>query len=708
MINIKHYSFQHFRTWLFINNSSKPITMKYLFLFFFPLSVFAQSGGFDGWSIVATDTSNYNPAFLGNGYIGVQTNKCGLKTNEVFINGLYDAAFGEMPHFVSYYKPFDINVIIKGSGELVFGKEVTNWKQTLNLKEGILYTEYKYAGVLGLHSKLMALRNNPMCVMNAVEFEAFEDIELTIENKVELPDRNNVKSSYSSLAAYKLFQSYVYPMSDNPKPAQANPIMYTVIPTLSGKDCIAGANTYYFPSTIPDIKYEKLSTSHKTYFNLILKKGQKYTFCLMGSYIHTGLSNDPLNDALRACTRDYDRGFETIVEQHKKNWAELWKSDIEIEGDADAQRDVRVALYSLYSSIAAGSGFSIPPCGLSNAGWGSHIFWDAEIWMFPPLLLMQPSFAKSMLDFRINTIPQCKKRAASFGYKGIMFPWESDMTGNECCPVFYKLDMNEHHVTADVGIGFWNYYRATQDKAWLKSKGYPMLKDIADFWVSRATVDAPGKYHILNVIGPDEYHENVDDNAFTNGAAKECLNAAIKSAALLNEVGNPDWQKVANGLVILKAPDGHTLQFNGYKGDKIKQADVNLLSYPLDLITDKKQILKDLNYYEPKIDSVWGPAMGRCILATLHARYGNVEKAYELFQKSYQPNLRKPFYFISEMPGNENNLTFCTGYGGVLQSIIYGFASLKITDAGIIKGVARLPKKWTKLIIKINGKEYGK
>jgi len=682
--------------------------MKYLFLFWIIFTASLELIGQDSWSIVAKDTSNYNPGFLGNGYIGVRTNRIGIKTNEVFINGIYDTAFGDMPRFIAYYKPLDINVIIKGKGELVFGKEVKNWKQTLNLKEGILYTEYKYAGVLGLHNKLMALRSNPMSVMNCVEFEALEDIELTIENKVEFPDRSSVKSLYSPVAEYKLFQSYVYPIADDPKPIQKNPIMYTLIPTLSGKDCIAGANTYYFPSDIPDIKYEKLANSHKTYFDLTLKKGQKYTFCLVGSYMHSGLTNDPLSDALRACAREYDRGFESIIDQHKKKWAELWKSDIEIEGDDDAQRDIRVALYSLYSSITAGSGLSIPPCGLSNDGWGSHIFWDAEIWMFPPLLLMQPSFAQSMLDFRINTVPQCKKRASFFGFKGIMFPWESDMTGNECCPVSYKLDMNEHHVTADVGIGFWNYYRATQDKNWLQNKGYPMLKDIADFWTSRVTVDEQGKYHISNTIGPDEYHENIDDNAFTNGAAKACLNAAIKSAQILNITPNPDWQKVSDSLVILKAPEGHTLQFKGYKGDKIKQADVNLLSYPLDIISNKDQILKDLHYYEPRIDSVWGPAMGRCILATLHARYGNVEKAYELFRKSYQPNLRKPFYFISEMPGNTNNLTFCTGYGGMLQSVIYGFGGFKITDKGIIQEEVRLPKKWTKLTIKVNGKEYSK
>ena len=661
-----------------------------LFLFF--TFIFSNSYSQDGWKITTTDTANYNPGFLGNGYIGIRTNKLGLKTNEVYINGMYDCEPGGFPNFISYYKPFDINVNIKGKGELCFDKNVSKWQQALNLKEGILFTNYNYAGVVSVHNKMMALRSNPMCAMNYVEFQALEDIEITIENKVDIPDRSDVMGIYNSLLEFKSFQG--------------TPVMYTLIPTLSGKDCIAGANTYYFSSKAPQLVYSKTSsTSQKVSFDLALKKGQKYTFCIVGSYTHSGFTNDPLNDALRACGKEYNKGYQPIIDQHKIKWAELWQSDIEIEGDVDAQRDVRLALYSLYSSITEGSGLSIPPCGLSNDSWGAHIFWDAELWMFPPLLVMQPTFAKSMLDFRINTTPQCKKRASQFGYKGIMFPWESDMYGNECCPVSYKLDMNEHHVTADIGIAFWNYYLVTQDKEWLQTNGYPMLKDIADFWASRSTVDSLGNYHILNVIGPDEYHENVDDNAFTNGAAKACLKAAGKAAQILNEKPSPLWQKISDGLVIINTPEGHTLQYKGYKGEMIKQADVNLLAYPLNIIINKTQVLKDINYYEPKIDD-GGPAMSHSVLATIYARYGDVEKAYSLFCKSYQPNRRTPFYFISESSVNAGRMTFCTGYGGMLQTIIYGFGGLKITESGIVKESQRLPKKWKKLTIKVNGKSY--
>jgi len=645
----------------------------------------------DGWIITATDTSDYHQCFVGNGIIGIRTNKSGLKTNEVYINGFYDCEPGGYASLVSFYRPLNIEVSIKGIGEVLFNKSVTNWQQSINLKEAILYTDYKYAGKLAIHERLMALRNNPMCAMNCLDLEALEDVELTIENKVSIPDRSNIKGTYSQTLGFKKYKDI--------------PVMYALIPSLSGHACVAGANTYYFGGTIPEYHYLKTSdNSQKISFNINLKKGQKYTFCVVSSIVHDGLTKDPFNDALRVCAREYSRGYDFIIEQHKNKWKDIWQDDIEIEGDDLAQRDVRVALYSLYSSITEGSGLSIPPCGLSSDAWGGHIFWDAELWMYPALLVMKPSLAKQMLDFRINTAPQCRKRAALYGYKGIMFPWESDMDGNECCPVKYKLDMNEHHITADVGIAFWNYYLVTQDKKWLQQKGYPMLKEVADFWTSRATQDNSGKCHILNVIGPDEYHEDIDDNAFTNGAAKFCLLAATQAAAIVNEVPDQQWNLVADRLVVLKFPNGVTQQYDKYKGEIIKQADVNLLSFPLNIINDNAQILKDLNFYQSRIDTN-GPAMSNCALATISARLGDIAKAEELYDKSYKPNLKKPFYFISESPNN-TNMTFCTGYGGMLQTILFGFGGLNISPQGLVQEKSVLPKQWKSLKIKTENKIY--
>lgn len=643
------------------------------------------------WFVTAKDTSNYHHCFVGNGNVGIRTHKSGLKTNEVYINGLYDSKPGGYLTLTNYYKPLDISIFIKDKGEVVFNKEVKDWQQTIQLKEAILYTSYTYGGKIKIKTRLAALRNNPMSAASSLEIEALENVELTLSNQINLPDRSDITNNYKTATGFKKYQTV--------------PVMYTVLPNLSGNGCIAGGNAYYFSSPSQELEYTNPSkNSQKVSFTISLKKGQKYTFSIVSSFMHNGFTDEPFNDAMRTCARDYHYGIDHIFNQHKLKWEELWQSDIEIEGDDISQRDVRVALYSLYSSINEGSELSIPPCGVSSDAWGAHIFWDTELWMFPPMLVLKPTFAESMLKFRFNTKDRCRKRASQYGYKGIMFPWESDMYGNECCTIDYKIDMNEHHVTADVGIAFWNYYLVTRDKKWLQNIGYPIIKDIADFWVSRTSKGDDGKYHILNVIGPDEYHEDVDDNAFTNGAAKHCMLSAIKAAKVLNEQPNETWQTVANNIVILKAKEGHTLQYKTYKGETIKQADVNLLSFPLDIISDPDQIKKDLDFYEPRIDPN-GPAMGFSLFTVLYARMGNIDKAYQIYKKSHEPNLKKPFYFMAESPNN-TNMTFCTGYGGMLQAIIHGFAGLTFTDNGIIQKKPVLPKHWKSLTIKTSTQKY--
>jgi trehalose/maltose hydrolase-like predicted phosphorylase len=244
----------------------------------------------------------------------------------------------------------------------------------------------------------------------------------------------------------------------------------------------------------------------------------------------------------------------------------------------------------------------------------------------------------------------------------------------------------------------------TKDKAWLTSRGYPVLKEVADFWVSRAEKGTDGNYHIINVVAADEYAENVDDNAFTNGMAKEVLGYAAAAARELGQPVNPQWLEVAEGIVILKMPDGTTREHATYKGETIKQADVNLLAYPLKVVNDQATIQKDLTYYEAKMDPN-GPAMGTAVLALLHSRLGNSEKAYQLFTKSYKPNEVPPFGVLSETAGGTNPY-FATGAGGMLQILLNGFGGLDITDEGIVQLKTTLPKKWKSLTLKGVGRDH--
>jgi protein-glucosylgalactosylhydroxylysine glucosidase len=256
-----------------------------------------------------------------------------------------------------------------------------------------------------------------------------------------------------------------------------------------------------------------------------------------------------------------------------------------------------------------------------------------------------------------------------------------------------------------VGIAAWNYYCVTQDKNWLREKGYPILSATADFWASRVERNGPGKYDIKNVVAADEWAENVDNNAFTNAAARANLQYATEAAKVLGLPANADWAHVAGNIPILKLENGVTSEHATYKGEGIKQADVNLLAYPLKEITDPKQIKKDLEYYETRVPDEGTPAMTQAIFSLLYARLGDGEKAYHFFKDAYLPNLNPPFRVIAETKGGTNPY-FATGAGGIIQSVLMGFGGLDITPKGIVQGKGTLPKNWKSLTITFGNQRY--
>ena len=320
----------------------------------------------------------------------------------------------------------------------------------------------------------------------------------------------------------------------------------------------------------------------------------------MISSAHIG---DPVNEAERLTIFAMLEGRERLLRAHRQAWEDLWKSDIVIEGDPQAQRDVRFAIYHLYSFAREGTAYSLSPMGLSGLGYNGHVFWDTELWMYPPLLALKPEIARSLLEYRFQRLAAAKQNAFSHGFKGAMFPWESASEGQEATPVWALTGPFQHHITGCIGWAFWKYYQVTKDKRWLQDRGYPMLKEVADFWASRVERKGPGKYEINNVIGANEWQENIDNNAFTNGMAITVLRYATQAAKEMGIAPDPDWELVAQNIPILKFPDGTTKENATYDGVEIKQADVNLLAYPLDVITDKTQIEKDLHYYEPRMSS---------------------------------------------------------------------------------------------------------
>jgi trehalose/maltose hydrolase-like predicted phosphorylase len=323
--------------------------------------------------------------------------------------------------------------------------------------------------------------------------------------------------------------------------------------------------------------------------------------------------------------------------------------------------------------------------------------------MFPALLVLHPDMAKSMMEYRFERLKEAKHNAFAHGYKGAMYPWESAASGNEETPVWALSGPFEHHITADVAIAAWNYFAVTQDTSWLREKGFPMIKECADFWASRVERNGPGHYDINNVVAADEWAENVDNNAFTNAAAKANLRYAVMAANILHQPVDQDWIDVEKNIPVLKLPDGVTSEYSGYDGRKIKQADVNLLAYPLKEITDPAQIKKDLSYYESRVGE-GSPAMTHAIFTILHARLHEPEEAWKAFEETYIPNKLPPFGVMAETAGGTNPY-FATGAGGYLQSILFGFGGLDIAPKGIVQLKTSLPKNWKSLKLTGIGKD---
>ncbi len=664
--------------------------MKRLFFAFsfFAVSSFSRAQTIDPWKITAStiDPSNYYGVTVANGMIGVVSSPEPFKVKEVVLAGAYDLyGRGRVSNFL---KSFNLlNMYLEIDGKRIDAKSASNMKQELDMQNAGFTTSFEYGGKATVTYTYYSLRHLPFTVLMDITIQPKQNISITGASVMEAPDAlKDVQNYYNEIDRPHVTMSLLTSSAKSP----------------TGKLLMCASNTFLFEEkhgSEPRVIHEMWDNNmHLLKFSKQLKAGETYRFSIAGSSITSAHHDDPLNEAERLTIYAKLEGRERLLQFHKNAWAELWKSRIMIEGDDQSQQDVNSMLYHLYSFTREGTALSPSPMGLSGLGYNGHVFWDTELWMYPALLVLKPELAKSMVDYRYQRLDAAKRNAFSKGYKGAMFPWESAATGVEETPVWALSGPFEHHITACVAIAAWNYYCVTQDKVWLKEKGYPIISATADFWASRVERNGIGMYEIKNVVAADEWAENVDNNAFTNAAAKANLQFATEAAKILGIVPDADWMNVANNIPILKFADGVTKEHATYNGEGIKQADVNLLSYPLKEMKDPVAVKRDLEYYEKRVPNEGTPAMTQAVFTTLYARLGNAEKAFHWFQDAYIPNLLPPFRVIAETKGGTNPY-FATGAGGILQSVLMGFGGLEITPQGIIQIKTVLPKQWKSVTI---------
>ncbi len=446
---------------------------------------------------------------------------------------------------------------------------------------------------------------------------------------------------------------------------------------------------------------------------------------------------DPSAAAQAALAGASARGGGEVLAAHQAAWATRWASaDIEIEGDPEAQRALRFAAYHLVAAANPDDPHvSIGARALTGDGYLGHVFWDTEIYLLPFYTIAWPEAARALLLYRFHTLDGARAKAAAKGWRGALYAWESTDTGYETTPesvigpagvpVEVLSGKLEQHISADVAYAVWQYWRATGDAAFLCQAGAEILLETARFWVSRAVPEADGRRHIRNVIGPDEYHEGIDDNAFTNLMARWNIERGIEVAALLrarwpehwtrlaiDAAELAEWQAAAAAIVTGQDETGLFEQFTGYHAledidlaafpgrtapmdvvlprDRvhasqiIKQADVvALLALLPDAVPPTVQAL-NFHHYAPRC--AHDSSLSHTMHALAAARLGDPATALRHFRASAAIDM-------DDRPGRSTEGVHIASLGGLWQVAMLGFAGLSLGET--LAFTPRLPPEWT-------------
>ncbi len=437
-------------------------------------------------------------------------------------------------------------------------------------------------------------------------------------------------------------------------------------------------------------------------------------------------------------------GIGAIRARHRAAWRERWHgADVVVEGDADAQRALRFSLYHLISAADPESDHaSVGARALTGPGYRGHVFWDTEAFVLPFFVFTHPETARALLGYRSRTLPAARERARAFGYRGALYAWESADTGEDVTPSYgLGLDgsrvpiltgLQEHHISADVAWAVWRYWQASGDDAFMAETGTEILVETARFWASRARRGRDGRYHISRVIGPDEYHEGVRDNAFTNTLARWNLERALE---LLEQVGSDAslvpgarelgrWRAVAEGLHDGFDPEtGLYEQFTGFfeledlratelaprpfsattilgaervrRSQLVKQADVLMLVHMLPEVVSKEVARANYDYYEPR--TCHGSSLSPAVHAVVAARIGKLEEALAYFRMAASIDL-------SDAVGGSTQGIHIATMGGLWQAAVLGFGGVRV-EGGALRLDPRLPSAWRRLAFPLRWRE---
>jgi len=675
---------------------------------------------------------------LGNGYLGSR----GIyeeipDTTEpgTYIAGVYDAAASMVPELVNAPNPIDFRIVVEGEKLAVGRMNILENERILDMRKGFILRRTVFSDTKERRFLYESLR---FFSRNDCHIGAMQVYLKALDKPVRIIVQDTIDDSVTNIGSVLEGRKRHTQLAEV---SQARDINYLCVKTFTRKIWIA----YSSFLAIARGAGQGVGTLNKI-FNMLLKKGETVCFTkLISIYTSKEVSHARLkNIAIKKMNRAKNATFKNLLNEHINAWHEKWKkADIKIGGDKEAQKALR---FNTYHLLIAGKerddDVSISARTLSGNGYRGHIFWDTEIFILPFFIYTNPQIAKNLLMYRFYRLDEARQIAAKKGYKGVLFPWESADTGKETTPPYSKhldgsiieihtMDM-EHHIVSDVAYGACHYFDATNDTAFMFKAGLEILLETARFWASRVTYNAKSKkFEIKNVIGPDEFHENVNNNTYTNEMARWNLykarelyeifskkyphfSAKITRKLSLKPGETENWAKIADKIKIpfskskrifeefdgyLRKRDVIPRELNRYfmpvlphdipldeisKTQLVKQADIVMLLY---LLPEKfKDAEKAANYLYYVKRTLHKSSLSPSIYSILASEVGDTTRGYLYFLCSLYADLKNTH-------GNTKEGVHAASLGGTWQALVMGFSGFRIMG-GMPSFEPRLPGHW--------------
>lgn len=721
-----------------------------------------QSMSDDGWLVRETgfsvDKANFHETIftVGNGYQGTRGSFSeGHKgdLSATYLAGVYDHHDSSVIDLVNVPSWLPVHVSVMGQTLDVQNCEIIDHARVLDLRTGRLHRSTTFKDANGHLTQVQTIR---FCSFADQHIAGIEITITPINHAREIVIEGGIdgeRYNLDCLPAYKE-KPVLHPEIKWEKWAKSRHLevqsqradieqMYLQARTLDTGITIGVASTLRSLDTEagmdPVNSYERVAqkiTVHPT-------QGKTYRFEKLAT-IFTSRDVDP-QEVQSACRNKLDEartiGFEQCIEKSDLAWQAKWDvCDCVIEGDVEATRAVRFNIYHML--IAANENdprANIGAKSMSGEGYKGHVFWDTEVFLLPFFIFTQPNAAKALMLYRYNTLAGAIENAQENGFKGAQFPWESADTGRETTPKWTHDGLNriwtgeeEIHITACVAFGVLNYVNTTGDWSFMREYGAEMLAQTSRFWMSRLEHNAStDTYELTRVIGPDEFHEHIDNNAFTNRMAQWHLTQSaktlsqtasdypedydrIKSALDLTESEISSWQETAAKILIpYDSKTSLIEQFSGYfelddleinewdENDMplypdgrdhftlndtmiLKQPDVVMLTYLLpDEFSDEEKKV-NFDFYEKRTmhKSSLSPAI-HCIMGIETGDYTSAQKYF----------MRSAFVDLVDNQGNTQDGMHIASAGGTWQSVVCGFGGLRVKK-GQLTFKPWLPENW--------------